>query len=444
MRYSQPQGLATVDSKILTPELLFLGASGAVNLGTGAKGFTGSPSSYSVTRSGKAAYFSGSSPGRLLSNVASPNGANRDLTYLVAFTPDAAPSGATYSSPVFSSRTHISWDHINSGYQGVVSVYDSSGGAWPAIPLLSTTAKKSTVVCVTITYPYIHVFQDGSYCGSVASYSLVSDGDLWDIGERGNGSGYYWTGSVELAAIEKRSINLDLAKSLSANPWQLFKDNKKPIFIGLGATGGAATAAPAGVSATGSVGTPTISAGAVVTPSGVSATWSVGASAATAGATRSPTGLIATGSIGAVAATAGATVSPSGVSASWSVGSPVAVAGGSAIALPSGVYAISAVGTPAIAAGATVSPNGVQAIGYLGQPVAAVDGAAIALPAGVQASGFVGTPVATGSCIAYPLGLAGYWSVGNPIATDGSITPFAPSIYTAISPAINYTATARQ
>ena len=255
-------------------------------------------------------------------------------------------------------------------------------------------------------------------------------------------------------------------------PWELFAPSKPRIYTSSAAGGTPATVNPAGVSATGSVGTPVATGAAVATPVGLLATTSVGTPTATGGssiaATALPVGISAVTAVGqptaigqanampngvAVAsavglgtATGAANATPAGVFATASVGTPVAIAGtsipatalpagvsvasavgvptatGAATALPAGIAALAAVGTPIAVIPATALPGGVAATAYTGTPV--VKGAGVALPLGVQAQSFVGMPTVlvgvAGAAIAYPAGIQAIGSVGNLIATGAA------------------------
>lgn len=226
-RTSQPQELVGIDRAILNPELLFLGSAGGGNLGNPRLTFTGAPSAYRATQQGTSAYFNGSSPGRLYSSVPAPN--NTPFTLLIAFTPDAAPSGATYTAPIFTPLVNLSWDHANSAFQGAFAFKDG-GGMWRTVALKTANGLVPTVVCVTYIGGTLSLFQDGVLCGSVtASYSY--EGGFWDIGERGDASGYFWPGHVSLAAVANQGTTVAIAKSLSENPWRLFEPATETLWI---------------------------------------------------------------------------------------------------------------------------------------------------------------------------------------------------------------------
>ena len=215
-----------------------------------------------------------------------------------------------------------------------------------------------------------------------------------------------FNGAVSLVLVFSKALSTSEIKSISDNPWQLFKPVSRSLWIpGTVSGGGEATVIPIGQQATGSVGTLVATGAAKALPAGVSASSAVGTPVAVGGssipATVTPAGVSATGSVGTATVTGQAKASPSGVSATASVGSPVALAGGAAVATPAGV----------------------QAVGAVGNLIAT--GAAWVVPGGVSASGAVGTPVASGgvavSAVAYPVGLAGFWSVGTPTINTAGI-----------------------
>jgi len=119
-----------------------------------------------------------------------------------------------------------------------------------------------------------------------------------------------------------------------------------------------------GVSATGNVGTVTISIGRNVDVTGVSATGRVGSVTVTGTASTSVTGVSATGSVGSVTVSIGINVSVTGVSATGSVGSVTLVTGANVSV--TGVSATGNVGSVSFVTTANVSVTGVSATGQVG------------------------------------------------------------------------------
>ena len=157
--------------------------------------------------------------------------------------------------------------------------------------------------------------------------------------------------------------------------------------IGTVSVSGAAIVAVTGVSATGAVGTVTVTGTAVVSLTGVSATGAVGTVALVTNANISVTGVSATGAVGTVSVSGAAIVSVTGVSATGAVGTiTVSVAG---IAPVTGVSATGAVGTVTATGTAVVSLTGVSATGELGSVTETVS-TTVSLT-GVSATGAVGT-----------------------------------------------------
>lgn len=263
---------------------------------------------------------------------------------------------------------------------------------------------------------------DGVITSGTSVQTLVNSGESLITGyDTSVGSGTY-PSEVSFFALSPDEVMDDgLLLRSSQNPWQLFKPQARSLWIpGAVSAGGAATAIPIGVQATGATGSPTATGAANATPSGVQATAGIGVPTAVGGASIPATAL------------------PAGVAATGAVGAPTG--NGASIAYAGGVAAFTAVGTPVAVGGAS--------------------GAATALPAGVQAAGSVGTITATGAGVAYAFGVQSIAFVGAP-HTTGDLPAFVPSIhsasvpaqsytatspaisYTAVSPVINYTATSR-
>lgn len=163
------------------------------------------------------------------------------------------------------------------------------------------------------------------------------------------------------------------------------------------AAGGGASVSLTGATATGQIGSLSITGGASVSTTGVSATGQVGSVIVSTGTNVSVdvTGVSATGFLGSVGITGGASVSLSGATATGQVGS-VSITGEAQIIL-SGVEGTGEVGTAtaegtSAAPGSTsVAPTGVSATALLGL-VTVTGGATVALT-GVQGVGGVGSIV---------------------------------------------------
>lgn len=216
----------------------------------------------------------------------------------------------------------------------------------------------------------------------------------------------------------RRGLRDDELQALSVNPQLIYRQQPRVSFPTIG--GGGVSVTPTGVSATGSVGSVTVSGKASTTPTGVSATGSVGTVTVAAKANTTPTGASATGSVGSVTVTVGGAVSvtPTGVSATGSVGSPTVA--GDANTTPTGVSATGAVGTVTITAGSvSVTPTGVSATGAVGTPT--VTGKASTTPTGVSATGAVGTvTVLTPSAgMVYVTGVQGTTGLGSVSVLSG-------------------------
>lgn len=151
-------------------------------------------------------------------------------------------------------------------------------------------------------------------------------------------------------------------------------------------------------------------------PAGLSATSSVGATAATGNAIAALAGLALAAALGAAALTANASASPAGVAAATALGTVTASgtsSGSNGTATPAGIAGSATVGTPALAGGATTTPGGVNATSARGATLAA--GFANALPSGtliVSALGEVSVST-TSNVAAYPAGVGMWARIGS-------------------------------
>lgn len=186
------------------------------------------------------------------------------------------------------------------------------------------------------------------------------------------------------------------------------------------------TVVPAGVSATGQVGTVTVSVSAPsgdvnVSPTGTQATGQVGTVtvSTTSSASVNATGVQGAGQVGTVAPSGGASVTVSNVAATGQVGT--VTPSGSASITETGVFATGQVGTVSVSvtANPSVTVTGVQATGAVG--TVTVTGNASVSVTGVSAAGAVGT--ATVTTVSNPsvtvTGVAATGQVGEVTVTAG-------------------------
>lgn len=239
-RTTQPQDGAVFRADLFggLPELILHAPAGVANIGSGSQTLTGAPP-LAPGRTGREYTFNGSSD-RILTGVLGPaTSSTPQATAILSFTPSAAPSGSTYSSPFFTAKWHLSWDHGSSAYQGVWSFNDNAG--WVNVNLLTTTAGRPTTVVVTWEGATQYVYQDGVLCGTATlTGNAYGDGDAFDLGERGNASGYWWPGGIDLAIFHRGNIALDLAKRISGQPSLLWEPEQIVVKTG-------AAAVPSGV-----------------------------------------------------------------------------------------------------------------------------------------------------------------------------------------------------
>lgn len=73
---------------------------------------------------------------------------------------------------------------------------------------------------------------------SAPSGSVITNTDPYVIGNRKNDNARNWDGTIALFAVFDRALSEQEAKSLSANPWQIFKPLPRRIFVPVSAAGG--------------------------------------------------------------------------------------------------------------------------------------------------------------------------------------------------------------
>jgi len=232
----------------------------------------------------------------------------------------------------------------------------------------------------------------GSEPVSVTTVNVIALGAFLRLSASG-----FWKGSVFLAGVWNRVLEDNEARSLSANPWQLFKPQSRRLWFA-GGTSVNGTATISGVSATSGVGTITATGGASTTLAGDSGQSGTGTITATGGATAGVTGVSAAASLASITATGGASTSVTGVSAASGVASITGA--GDANVNVSGVSATASVAsiTATGSGDAVASLSGVSAAGGVGTiDASGTSGDATASLQGVSATAHVGTIVATGT-----------------------------------------------
>jgi len=269
--------------------------------------------------------------------------------------------------------------------------------------------------------------------------AVYINGQKVGSGDMSHSWGYYLATGCAVAATEsvevanftgligprrwwRRGLRDDELQALSVNPQLIYRQQPRVSFPTIG--GGGVSVTPTGVSATGSVGSVTVSGKASTTPTGVSATGSVGTVTVAAKASTTATGSSATGAVGTPAVTGDANTTPTGASATGSVGSVTVTVGGAVSVTPTGVSATGSVGTPTVAGDANTTPTGVSATGAIGT-VTVTSGAVSVTATGVSATGAVGTPTVTGKASTTPTGVSATGAVG----TVTVLTPSAGMVY---------------
>ncbi len=121
-----------------------------------------------------------------------------------------------------------------------------------------------------------------------------------------------------------------------------------------------ATATPAAISVTTSVGAPSISTGSTTSPSAIAATTSVPSPTPSTGSTATPAAISAVASVPGPSISTGSTVSPAAIAAATTVPAPTPSA--SATATPTAIAATASLGAPALSVGITLVPAAIAAV----------------------------------------------------------------------------------
>lgn len=227
--------------------------------------------------------------------------------------------------------------------------------------------------------------------------------------------------NVHFVGVFGSLFSSEKAKSLSDNPWQIFKRPDSRIFVPVSVGGGSVNANASGALSAVAVTAPSASASGGASSSGALATITISSPTATASAGGSATasGSFAALSISPSTATATATKSAtaSGAFAVVSLSAPTATASGTTAggAVATGAPAqITISHAAAIAVGSAVATGGLQSIGITapsaiasvgnGNATASGSWAAISItaPTGYASSGFIRAPSGSGPTVIQP------------------------------------------
>ena len=224
-------------------------------------------------------------------------------------------------------------------------------------------------------------------------------------------------------------VELDLqspesAKSLSANPWQIFKRPDSRIFVPVSVGGGSVNANASGALSAVAVTAPSASASGGASSSGALSAVAVTAPSASASGGASSSGALATITISSPTATAsaGGSASASGSFAAISISPATATATATKSATASGSFAVVSLSAPTATASGTTA-GGAVATGAPAQ-ITISHAAAIAIGSAVASGGYQSIGITA------PIGTA---SVGNGNATASgawaAISITAPTAY---------------
>jgi len=234
----------------------------------------------------------------------------------------------------------------------------------------------------------------GWYAGTTSTNVSNNLGWIFTVPPYINVTGVSATGSVGSVTVST-GINIDVnvtGVSATGDVGSVTTNTDQNVSVtGVSATGQVGsvvrTVDVTGVSATGQVGSVTTTSSTNVSVTGVSATGQVGSVTISIGRDVSVTGVKGTGQVGSVTITIGRNVSVTGVSATGSVGSVTVT--GTASTSVTGVSATGQVGSVSISISRNVSVTGVSATGSVGS-VTLVTGANVSVT-GVSATGNVGS-----------------------------------------------------
>lgn len=245
MRYTQPQG----ECRLVEPftwGVNFSGSGAAREIRKGTSGSVfGGPTATATNIgsglrlvSGSSQYWSGS-----------PDGVPSQwpITFVTAFRLDNLDvaarifqSGMTYNYAGF-----FFWIFSNgSAVIGCANNIDISGAYLISLPSGTFQAGKSYFVSARLEASGLSVFVNGTKISGTVSGSttgIVTVGSP-TVGRLDYAGGSYYTSATVLTVAAAQTAAPDAyLKSLSDNPWQIYADDKKPIFIGVGTVGGGTT-----------------------------------------------------------------------------------------------------------------------------------------------------------------------------------------------------------
>lgn len=357
------------------------------------------------------------------------------------FDPTNARFGGMFSS---TNRSGIYFEYSSSQLKAVVF----NNGAWSTTNIGSTPATGAliTLAVVSDSGTSHRVYRDGVLVATLTNTAQVSTFNV--AGAMYCDASTFYTaavnGVVGFAGFTSTPSNTEI-KSLSDNPWQIFKPQARRIWVAA-AGGGDATATITGVSGSAQVGTVSTSGNASVSLPGASGAGSVGNVVASVSAATAITGVNGAGQVGNTTQTGAANVAVSTVAGTGQVGTVSA----SGIGAPDGNVAITGiagtgqVGTLAASGNGAVSITGIAATGSVGSVTPSVTvtttitgaigtgsvgtttqtGAANATVSSAVGIGLVGTVSATGTSQdgnAVISGISGIGSVGIVSANDGTV-----------------------
>lgn len=303
--------------------------------------------------------------------------------------------------------------------------------------------------CVTTGDPF-EAADGNTTASSVTTAPLVSasstGADRYAFYVATNWTGGGWTpptGYTERWDANDRTItiaDLQLPTAATTSPQAVSAgSNRSNAWVGiLLPVPGGASAAPSGISASASPGTPAVALNLSTAPSGIAATAAAGTPTATL-LSAAPSGIGAAAACGTPTVALSLSAAPSGIAVPVAVGTPNAVAGVASpngvpvsvtlgtpsttipSAAPSGIAAAAAAGTSTVVLNRSAAPTGVAATASTGQPTAALT--LTTAPSGVAAPLSLGTPSAA-LLAAFPNGLALAAGVGTPtVAVSLTTTP---------------------
>lgn len=329
---------------------------------------------------GPRAYQSGESFGGLTTGVAYPRlnaGAkNWDITSPVmsmfaAYHPTANGSSSNIASNGLGTSSGFAiYSHFSNGTPRFV-IYEAGGVAKTVTGSTGDIKlNRLNTGCVTSDGSNVCGYQNGTLIGTTATTGANLNYDATyhrvALGGSAQDSGGLAGCAVHYAGLWNRALSAAEIKSLSNNPWQVFKAPDQNYFVPTATTSASTTIT--GISITSGIGALTAQGAAIATLGGVSASSSVGILGVTTSAAITLSGVTSTSNVGIISASANGSGSTTlvGVTSTNAIGNITAVGSRNATTTLSGVLSSSNVGTLNVSVSVATTLGGVGSTASVG------------------------------------------------------------------------------